>query len=100
MPWNSASSFVHSSFMARIDSRVWLQRWSKSPPMICVSSRSQPAPIPNRKRPPLNRSSVEISLASSSGLRSGTSTMPVPSFIRVVTPEARARATNGSMKCE
>ena len=68
--------------------------------MISVSSRSQPAPMPKRKRPPLKRSSVEISLASSSGFRSGTSTMPVPSFMRLVTPEARASATNGSMKCE
>src|SRR4029453_19139071 len=56
--------------------------------------------MPNRKRPPLKRSSVEISLARSSGFRSGTSTMPVPSFMRLVTPEARASATNGSMKCE
>ena len=30
---------------------------------------------------------------------SGTSTMLVPSLMRVVAPEARARATNGSTKC-
>jgi hypothetical protein len=56
--------------------------------------------MPNRKRPPLKRSSVEISLASSNGWRSGTSTMPVPSLIDLVIPEARASATNGSTKCE
>ena len=86
--------------MARIDSRVCVQRWSKSPPMICVSSRSQPAPMPKRKRPPLKRSSVDTSLASTSGCRSGTSTMPVASLMRLVVPEARASATKGSTKCE
>jgi hypothetical protein len=30
----------------------------------------------------------------------GHQTIPVPSFIRLVTPEARASATNGSTKCE
>src|SRR6266545_4692266 len=64
--------------MARIDSRVCDQRWSKSPPMICVSSRSQPAPMPKRKRPRLNRSRVEISLARRSGCRSGTRTRRSP----------------------
>ena len=68
--------------------------------MIVVSSRCHPVPMPNRKRPPLNRSSVEISLASSRGFRSGTRMMPVPSLIRVVIPEARASATKGSTKCE
>src|SRR5438105_4677452 len=65
--------------------------------MISVSSRSHPAPMPKRNRPPLNRSSVETSFASSSGWRSGTSTMPVPSLMRVVTPDARPSATNGRL---
>src|SRR5262245_35803697 len=65
--------------------------------MIAISSRSQPAPMPKRNRPPLKRSRVETSLASSSGCRSGT--MPVPSLMRLVTPDARPSATNGSMKC-
>ena len=64
--------------------------------MISVSSFSQPAPIPNRKRPPEYMSSVATSLASSNGLRSGTRQMPVPSFSVFVTADALPSATNGS----
>jgi hypothetical protein len=39
-------------------------------------------------------------LGEMSGLRSGTSVIPVPSLSRVVVPDARASATKGSTKCE
>ena len=52
--------------------------------------------MPKMKRPPEYMSSVATSLASRIGWRSGTSTMPVASFSVVVTPDARASATNGS----
>src|SRR5258707_4941120 len=69
-------------------------------PTSWYSSRSIRARARHTPPPPLNRSSVDTSLASSSGWRSGTSTIPVASLIRLVVPDARARATKGSMKCE
>ena len=39
---------------------------------------------------------VATSVANSSGFRSGTRQIPVPSFSVVVTADARPRATNGS----
>ena len=41
-PWNSASSFVHSCFIARIFSRTSLRRVFGSTPWFSISSWFQP----------------------------------------------------------
>ena len=64
--------------------------------MISVSSRSHPAPMPNRNLPLERWSRVAISLASSSGWCSGTKQIPVPNLRVVVTAEALARPMKGS----
>ena len=86
--------------MTSIASRVWVQRWSKSPPINSVSSLSQPVPMPKTNRPPLTRSKTAISLAKRRGFRSGTNVIPVHNLMVLVTPDARARAMYGSVKWE
>jgi len=67
LPWNSAAGFVHSSFMARIDSRVCVQRWSKSPAHDLGLFAEPAGADAEQGSSPAEQSSVEISLASSSG---------------------------------
>ena len=50
-PWNSASSSLQISFIARTRSRSSRQRVWKSVPWFSISSTFQPPPMPNRKRP-------------------------------------------------
>jgi hypothetical protein len=52
VPWYSASSSVQIAFMASMRSRSSFQRLLNSVPWSAISSRFQPPPIPNRKRPP------------------------------------------------
>ena len=51
-PWNSASSWVQIYFIAKIRSRIRSQRSRGCTPWFLISSTSQPAPTPNKKRPP------------------------------------------------
>ena len=95
-PWYSASSWVQIAFMASTLSRMRRKRVSGSVPWFRISSRFQPAPTPNRKRPPEMWSSVATSLAVTIGSRSITRQTPVPSFSRSVVAAAAPRATNGS----
>ena len=95
-PWYSASSSVHISFIASIRSRVTFQRSAKRTPSGSISSASQPAPMPNRKRPPEIMSRLAICLARAIGSCSVTRQMPVPSLSSLVAPAAAASATNGS----
>ena len=91
-PWYSASSWVQIAFMASTLSRMRRKRVSGSVPWFSISSRFQPAPTPNRKRPPEMWSSVATSFAVTIGSRSITRQTPVPSFSRSVrAPRPRQR---------
>ena len=99
-PWNSASSWVQISFMARMRSRMSEKRRFGSVPWLRISSRFQPPPTPNSKRPPDRKSSEATSLAVVIGSRSTTRQMPVPSRSFVVACATVASATNGSCVCQ
>ncbi len=72
------------------------KRVDGSVPWFRISSMFQPAPTPNRKRPPDRWSSVATSLAVTMGSRSITRQTPVPSLRRSVTAATAPSATNGS----
>jgi hypothetical protein len=61
-----------------------------------ISSRFQPAPTPNSKRPPEIVSTEATSLAVMIGSRWLTRQMPVPTRSRCVALAAAVSATNGS----
>ena len=97
-PLNSDSSSVHSIFMTFRYSRVRWARRSQGTPSAVNSSASQPTPTPKSKRPPDSLSRLATSLAVTSGLRSGTRQMPVPSRRVLVCAAAYVSAANGSRK--
>ena len=70
LPWYSASSSVQIAFIASIRSRIRPKRVSGSVPWLRISSRFQPAPTPNSKRPPERWSTEATSLAVVIGSRS------------------------------
>ena len=72
------------------------KRLEGSVPSLAISSAFQPAPTPNRNRPPDNRSTEATSLAVTIGSRSITRQMPVPISSRSVAAAAAVHATNGS----
>jgi hypothetical protein len=92
-PWYSALDFVQISFMASTRSRISASRVFGSVPWSRISSRFQPAPIPNRNRPSLTRSSVATFFAVWIGSRWTTRQIPVASLSFVVTAAARAPRT-------
>ena len=96
-PWYSASSWVQIAFIASTLSRMRLKRVSGSVPWFRISSMFQPAPTPNRKRPPEIWSSVATSFAVVIGSRSMTRQTPVPTLSRSVAVAAAASPTNGSI---
>src|SRR3712207_7244502 len=55
-PWNSGSSLVQISIIARRRSSVSLPRVLGSVPWFSISSRFQPTPTPKTARPPETRS--------------------------------------------
>ena len=91
-----ASSEVQISLIASTRSRRIENRRRGSVPWFAISSSFQPAPTPNRKRPPERRSTLAACFAVTIGSRSITRQTPVPSLIRSVTPAAAISATNGS----
>ena len=95
-PAYEASSSVQIAFIASTRSRRIEKRRRGSVPWFAISSRFQPAPTPNRKRPPESTSSEATSLAVTIGSRSITRQTPVPTLIRSVAAAAMASATNGS----
>ena len=96
-PWYSASSWVQIAFIASTLSRMRLKRVLGSVPWFAISSMFQPAPTPNRKRPPEIWSSVATSFAVTIGSRSMIRQTPVPTLRRSVAAAAAVRPTNGSM---
>jgi hypothetical protein len=67
-----------------------------SVPWFSISSRFQPAPTPNSKRPPERRSIEAVSLAVMIGSRSTTRQMPLPTRSREVEAAAAVRETKRS----
>ena len=67
-----------------------------SVPWFSISSRFQPAPTPNSKRPPEMRSMLATSLAVVIGSRWITRQMPLPMRRWLVASAAHANATNRS----
>ncbi len=67
-----------------------------SVPWFSISSRFQPAPTPNSKRPPETRSMLATSLAVVIGSRWITRQMPLPMRMWLVASAAHASATNRS----
>ena len=100
LPWYSASSSVQIAFIASIRSRIRPKRVSGSVPWLRISSRFQPAPTPNSKRPPERWSTEATSLAVVIGSRSITRQIPVPTRSVSVAVAAAAQATNGSSVCQ
>jgi hypothetical protein len=96
LPWYSGSSWVQIAFIASTRSRNTPKRSAGSVPWFSISSRFQPAPTPNRNRPPLNRSTLATSLAVTIGSRSITRHSPVPTRSRSVAAAACRQAVNGS----
>src|SRR5580658_7896052 len=99
-PWNVAASSDHSRRIKSIYSRVRCARRSNGIPSAANSSALHPIPTPSAKRPSANRSRLAISLASTSGLCSGTRQIPVASRIRLVTAAANASVMNGSSQSD
>ena len=87
---------AHRARSARTHSSVRAPRRSKGTSSASNSSRSHPAPIPSRARPPVSVCSVASSLASTSGLRCGRIRMPVPSSRSVVCAPTQVSHTSGS----
>ena len=98
-PWYSASSCVHSALIASTRSRNSVQRVSKAVPWSPISSRFQPPPMPNRKRPLERRSRLAASLAVWMGSRSMRRQMPVPIRSVFEASAAAVSAMNGSIVC-
>ena len=71
-----------------------------SVPWLSISSRFQPAPTPNSKRPPESWSTLATSLAVVIGSRSTTRQMPLAMRSFDVVAAAVLRATNRSYECE
>jgi len=71
-------------------------RTRASVPWLAISSRFQPAPTPNSKRPPERWSTLATSFAVMIGSRSTTRQMPLPTRRRDVAAAAAVRATNRS----
>ncbi len=67
-----------------------------SVPWLSISSRFQPAPTPNSRRPPERWSTLATSLAVVIGSRSITRQMPLPTRSFEVAAAAVLRATNRS----
>ena len=65
-------------------------------PVLSYSGTFQPAPIPSSSRPPLSRSSVAISWASTTGWRRSLLKTKVPRRKRVVTAAATPSAAIGA----
>ena len=84
------------ALMASTRSRIRPNRLVASVPWLAISSTFQPAPTPNRNRPPERWSTDAASLAVMMGSRSTTRQMPVPTLSSVVTMAAAVQATNGS----
>ena len=82
--------------MASTRSRMIEKRRRGSVPWLRISSRFQPPPTPNSKRPPESRSSDATAFAVMIGSRSTTRQMPVPMRSRSVACATVASATNGS----
>ena len=97
-PWYSASSSVQIAFIASTRSRMTPKRVRGSVPWSRISSPFQPAPTPNRTRPPERKSSEATSLAVMIGSRWMIRQMPVASLMRSVTAAAAASATNGIVR--
>ena len=76
------------------------KRLRGSVPWSRISSRFQPPPTPNSKRPPDSTSSDATSLAVVIGSRSTIRQMPVPTRRRSVTVATAVSATNGSCVCQ
>ena len=70
-----------------------------SVPWLAISSRFQPAPTPNSKRPPDRWSTLATSLAVMIGSRSTTRQMPLPTRRCEVAAAAAVSATNRSYVC-
>ncbi len=81
--------------MANISSMRAPRSW-KGTPTASNSSFSQPAPVPNRKRPLETSWAVMIWRASSSGWFMGTMQMAVPIFSVVVAPAMAPSRKKGS----
>jgi hypothetical protein len=77
-------------------SRSSLKRRSGSVPWLAISSRFQPAPTPNRKRPPDRASTDATALAVAIGSRSTSRQIAVPTLIRSVAAAIDIVATKGS----
>ena len=77
-PWYSASSCVQIAFIASMRSRMRLKRRRGSVPWLRISSRFQPAPTPNRTRPPESASIEATAFAVMIGSRCGTRQTPEP----------------------
>ena len=82
--------------MARTRSRISRMRVRGSVPWLAISSRFQPAPTPNSKRPPERWSRLATSLAVMIGSRSVTRQMPLPTRSDEVAASEVASATNRS----
>ncbi len=83
--------------MASTRSRMTSKRDANSVPWSAISSAFQPAPIPNRKRPPDTWSRVATAFAVWIGSRCTTRHTPVATRRVVVAAAAAASVTNGSI---
>jgi hypothetical protein len=88
---------VQIAFIASTRSAMIAMRTRGSVPWLRISSRFQPAPTPNSRRPPERWSTLATSLAVVIGSRSMTRQMPLPmrSF-DVAVGGGRVSATNRS----
>jgi hypothetical protein len=87
---------VQIAFIASTRSPISAIRVRGSVPWLRISSRFQPAPMPNSNRPPEMRSTLATSFAVVIGSRSTTRQTPLPTRSRVVAVSAAVTATNRS----
>src|SRR5436190_18292250 len=96
----SEAPFTLSPFQSRrmmpSDSSSRRKRAAKSRPSALKSASVEPEPTPNSSRPPDTRCVVSTRWASSTGLRSGTWSTPVPNSRPRVTLAATLSAMSGS----
>jgi hypothetical protein len=96
-PSYSGLDLVQMAFIASTRSRITAKRDANAVPWSAISSAFQPAPMPNRNRPPETWSSVATAFAVWIGSRCTTRQMPVATFNRFVTAAAAASVTKGSI---
>ncbi|HEX3712754.1 MAG TPA: hypothetical protein VHV09_08165 [Trebonia sp.] len=95
-PWNSGSSAVQRTFIARMYSSVIRPRRRKSTPSALNSPAAMPVPNVTMTRPPDSTSRVATALARRTGLCSGRMITPLFTAMRVVAPAMKAITVNAS----